>query len=602
LSTVIECQLASGTFVREAFPATRYYTAAKPSFWVSSLASTHFYSYLNFNLPAGLAGKRVISAIFECDTEARAGTPTLRMQRHSKPTTGYAELTWNNHPVSLAGAPSFDVTQSGALTHWTFDLTSDIQAVALGDAYYGYVLVTTNVAAQWRIMGYGTATPPKLTITLDDAPLPPTDIEPNGAVGLAKPVFNWTADPSMISAQIQITTPADTTFAAPVFDSGAHSTVVGQLDTNALGYGGITANTSVLVRIRQTNGVATSAWSDAITVTYTPLGTLSTSSPSGTTTDPTPTVAWAFTGTQARWQVTTYRNGVMIEDTGVVPGTDTSHQPAVGAVTAGQVLSYRIRVWDNVTRLSSVGDPAYRETTITTTYNPGAVTPLTTLDVTQDGQAPWVDLEWTRTAGVADLWVITRDGEIIDRILGTSGGSPVWSYKDWACPPNRDVVYRVFPQTGVNPATVGSTGPTVTIRTEVDGAWVYDPATDKSFSISGHNLSAVYGESSVVYSTVGGIRRQKRTWALRGLEGNISGLLDDFDGRTVEDQLEDLYAIKGRADVDVRLVFADKNIPVSLDNLSPVPSVDWSTTDQIRHDVSFDFNQTGELPFPEVSL
>lgn len=599
MSEFIECLVTAGTHVSENAPATRYFNVSKSGMVVSNNGSgDKFYSYFHNALPSDLDERRVVSAKMRIRSKTHAGSPTLRLHRHAKPATSYTAMTWNNRAVGITGMIEYTVTQVGTNQYWEFDVLADVLAIQAGAPYYGWALTTTNVTDRWGIYGWQTDDAPVLTIEFDDVPLTPTDIEPHGAVAVTKPMFHWSAPPDLVSAQIQIAATTDPDFAAPLFDSGAHATTVGQLDTNTLGYAGITSSGSVLVRIRQSNSEVTSDWSDVITVTHTPLGTVNITSPGGTTTDPTPTVVWAFTGTQARWQVVTLRNGLVIADTGVVAGTDTAYQPAVGATASGQVLTYRVRVWDSVARSPSPGDPGYAEDSQASTYTPGTVTALTTLVATQDGEAPWVDLTWTRAAGVADKWVVTRNGDIIAVLAGTDGGSPVWSYRDWTCPPNTDVTYRVFPQTGT---TVGSTGPTVAFRSVVTGAWVFDPDTEEFFSITGHQNNPAYAESSIRYDPIGATEPVKRTWALRGLEGDMSGLLDDFDGRTVAEQMVDLLAIKGRPDTVVRLAWLDINIPVTLTRLSPVPSIDSSDTDKIRKDVSFTFDQAGELPFPEVA-
>ena len=83
---------------------------------------------------------------------------------------------------------------------------------------------------------------------------------------------------------------------------------------------------------------------------------------------------------------------------------------------------------------------------------------------------------------------------------------------------------------------------------------------------------------------------------MRGLEGSLQGTLAEGFGKTFEDHLDAVYAIKSRPRQTFRLTVGDVNIPAILGNIvvSPDPR---SRASEVVRAVTFDFWQDGELPF-----
>lgn len=607
MSETITGKATSGTWARSNAASTVYYTASKKWQYVGVPAAT-YQSFLYTNMPADLAGRQVVSAKLRVYMIAGSGTRTVTVQRHAKPTTAYSRMTWNNRPGVLAGSTAVAKTQNAATILWEFDVTTEVQKVAQGGGFYGWRLSSSH-AAQWGMYGWGTTRAPQLVVELADELDAPTDLAPDGIVSITDPVFTWTAPASLSSAQMQIDVVDEEgeagDFSAPVWDSGELPGItIPQIDPVAEGFTGWADGAEYAVRVRQTVDAGTTDWSLPVVVTRHTLAAAAITSPTSTTQDPTPPVVHTFAGTQARWQVQTRLNGKVIDDSGVVPGTDLSYTPAAGATAAGQELTFTVRVWDEHARTPSPGDPGYAQASVTTTYTPSLLlTPADAVAATQVGVRPWVDVTWVRAAGVPDEWLIVREGVIVARIDGTDDDGAVTSWRDYTCPPNIDVTYRVFP---IVDGVAGGTGPIAPIRTEVTGLWVYDPATEVHFSIADETLNLGFAESTAVYETIGGSVAIKRTFAMRGLEGDIGGKLDDFDGRTVTEQEADFFAIKEATAGTFRIAYGDTNIPVTLSNMSSVVDpatmlVTGTTPPRIRKAVSFIARQAGELPFLAVA-
>lgn len=596
MSETVECKATQVTYVSTEKPTTPLYAAAKS--FPKILGSVH-HTMVYTALPPNLAGRQVLEAYLELTLGYDGGGSTLRetsVQRHAKPATSYALMTWNNKPPVLPGSVAVSVNQALGVQKRLFDVTDDLQAIEAGGAYYGWRVTTTYTAHSWAVYGLATDYPPKLIVVLGDFPAAPTGLAPAGLTALAKPTFTWTAPDDMLFARLQIDE-AGGDFSTPLFDSGAVATTRGEMKPGDMGWAGLADGDTVLVRVRQTNDMGDSDWSLPVEVTRDTLTALAVTSPGSTTTDPTPGVVWSFTG-QTHWQVTVSLAGKTIHDTGLVAGTDTAFIPPKGATKSGQQLSIRVRAWDATARTPSPGDPGYAETTIVTTYTPGTAPAVTSLTATQDGVRPWVDLAFARTSGLPDEWFITRDGEVIARIPAVDAGDPVWTFRDWTCPPNRDVTYGVRP---IVAGAAGAAGPSVPFRSVVDGAWLIDPETGDHFSISGDNVGLAYAESSVWYEPTGGSRSIKRTFAVRGLEGTVSGSLDDYDDRTMEEQEADLNRFKSHPALLLRYVGGDVNVPVVVSDLNCVIDASQSFTDNIIKTVSFQARQDGELPFDEIT-
>lgn len=597
MSSEVETTTANGTYTNADHATVNYYAAAKT--WAYARGLDKFY-FFRVNLPANLVGREVLSATLRVVLPPPGGSKTTKLQRHADPATGYALMHDTNKPGVLAGSTEHAITSSAQFRD--FDVLDDLQDIAAGGDYFGWRFWTT-ATTDLKIHGWGSEYKPTLTVVLADESSDPTNVRPHGIVSIAKPFVTWDGPDGIVSVQVQVDD-VDGDFVTPIFDSGTVSSDVPQLDLATTAYAGLADAASVDIRVRHTttdNGV--SAWSDPVTITRNASPAVAFTSPGSSTTDPTPPAAWTA-AVQTRYQVTTYVNDVVVADTGVVPGTDNAYTPPKGATASGQTIRYRLRVWFNDDQVSSPGDPGYVEVSTETTYTPGTAAAITTITAEQDGVRPWVDLAWTRSAGLADEWIVERDidnGEgfvILDRFDGTQDGDPVWTYRDWKAPGFRTVTYRVRP---VVTGAAGAVGPTASVVAVVTGAWIFDPVSGRSVRFGGQEPDVAYVEQSVWFEPIGSPTAVKRTFSLRGLEGTIRGTLKPYDGRSVESLEADVMWFKGHGTDTYRVAFGDVNIPAVLDVISPTWHAELANSRQKRKVLSVGLRQDGELPFPVIA-
>lgn len=598
MTDTVTLRASSGTYVRSDKPTTIYYSASRTLMYLRGAAA---YGFLYTSLPAQLSGRQVLSATLTVTMASfTGGARAVTLQRAAKQKVVVSGTQWNNKPGVLAGSTPKTVSQTGQT--YAFDVTSDLQAIALGAAYYGWRLSTAYNAALWAMYGWASKFPPTLVVVLGDVPPAPNDVAPNGTVSVAAPTLTWTAPATLASVDVQVAATSDPTFSAPTFSASGQATTEGMLNLASAGWSGLANGASALVRIRQTTDIGTSPWSAPITITRAALPALTVTGPSSTTTDPTPTISWTFAG-QARYQVTVTSNGRTLADSGVVPGDDTAWTPVKGATASGQQLQIRVRAWDAVARTASPGDPGYAEVNLTTTYTPGAATPVASIAAAQDGVRPWVDVSWTRPAGIPDEWLLERSEagqafEIVDRFDGVSGGNPVLSYRDYTAPPNTDLTYRIRP---VQSGAAGAYGLTATVRMAVTGGWIFDPSSGIYFRHTASEVPQPRGESTVWYEPIGAPASVKRTFALRGIEGTFGGKVKPYEGRSIEVQEAAINAIKGDPSGVFRAAYGRTNVPVVIAFLTYFVDGEEATVDQIIDVVTMEIRQTGELPYPVVT-
>ncbi len=600
-------KVTSGTHVNSASGKTNtiYYQASKTTSYVGGT----YQAYVVPTMPSRVAGRVVVSAYLEIPMSGgSSGNRTLTVQRNAKPSKSMSQIKNTNKPGVLAGSVASSITQPGNTAVWRIPVKADVDAYMAGAAFYGF-RVTSSYGSAWRMGGWASKTPPRLVVEIADKPGIPTGLAPNGIVSVAAPTFTWTAPSGVISARLQVA--SDAAFTSILFDTGVVATSVAQLDTAALGWAGLADGATAYARVLYSNVAGTSVYSEPITFTRHVLPTLTITGPPSPTPDPSPTVVWSCPG-QVRWRVLTYVDGVLTDDSGIQPGADTAYKVTKGAQKTGQQLGHRVMVWDDKARTPSPGDPGYATAIRTVTYTPGTAAPVTDLTVTNPaasdapfsdpelGGTPWVDISWTRLVGgvlaVADEWMIYRDGVLLDRFDGVDPeGNPVWSYRDWSCPPNRDVDYTVAPVINNAAQTLSAAA---SIRVRLTGVWVFQPDVDGDyFSLTGGDQSLTFGESSVFYETVGGSVVVKRTFALRGLEGNVGGRVDEFrlGGLTAAEAA--IFRIKQEPSAPLRIAFGDVNFPCTADGLSPVIDPESSQWDDIVKTMTIGVRQTGELPF-----
>jgi hypothetical protein len=579
------------TYTYSTNPGTEYFSTAQDRMRVDSGQAI---SYLRFIIPP-LAPAEQLSAAYLEVTDELTHTAAYTAQRVDNPTLSFRAINWNNDPGTFSGSSSVAGVRTGRLTR--FSVATD---AAVGGTIVWRV-TSADTATRW-LLGPRKATGyPRLVLEVQTGPVTPTDVTPQGNIGVAAPTVQWTEQAGVDKVQVAAaavgaTWSAASGFSSPTWTSAEIVTTDGLVNTSTAGWAGIANTASAAISVRQHVVGGWSNWSQPVTITRVNKPTVTITNPTGATTeDGTPPVTWTVSGgTQSKWMVSwaVTRAGVQVAsgNSGMRAGTDLLWALPSGATVAGDVLTVSVFVYDNVTRALSPGDAAYVRADQTVTYTPSAsVTAVSTVDVTvHSSGAPIAQVAWTR--GALPDWVdMQRNGTIVDRLEPDEN-----PWVDWSTPPNVSLTYR--PLAGVSPATA-STGPTETIRMEVEGLWIIDPATSKGFRLAGQELSIVYGDVTGVYTAVTADELVTRVAALRGAEGSMQGLLDEWTGRTIEQQIEDVWFLRANPR-EVRLIAGNLNIPVTYRTLYTVFDTELSTTDDMKHLVRFDFAQPGrELPW-----
>lgn len=197
------------------------------------------YAYVFFNRAAPL-GARITSAKLRLYHAASwSGSRTITVERISA-TWKASRLTWNNKP-GVTGTP-VTVTDTGGAAGTVIELTvtSMLQTVSDGSAWYGFRITTDDATDRGIYSAQGlSAYRPTLEVTWTEAPQQPTDLSPSGnrAVSTSKPVlrFGFTdelGDTTLAAAQVQIDPAANWT--TPAFDTGEVATSNPELDLAAV--------------------------------------------------------------------------------------------------------------------------------------------------------------------------------------------------------------------------------------------------------------------------------------------------------------------------------------------------------------------------------
>jgi hypothetical protein len=377
------------------------------------------------------------------------------------------------------------------------------------------------------------------------APGKPTDLKPSGgrAVSLAKPVLAWTFVDSKgeFQSQYQVQIDDDSGFAAPLYDSGYIVSTEWEHDLSLTAFAGL-ANDDVRywrVRVKDNYGLE-SPWSDPVSFARKTKGALVITNPpdepNNTVEETTPPLQHDFTGrTQklAQWFIQKLDDDewVTVLNSGRVATTEETYTPPAGKIVS-TVDEYRevLRVWDDVARESTPGDPAYVQLIRYFTYvRSGTPAPVETLDVSNGGgdDAPGVLLEWTRTLQ-PDFFSIMVDGRQVARV---EAADVLVAGDDY-----RYVLYLINPRKTHSfevEAVVLDAGkykhsdgnPIVNFKPEPTGYWLVAPRYGLRTVLTGKEAQdKQIGGSATVFNPIGGRRDPVRIRdSVRGYEGQLIG-------------------------------------------------------------------------------
>jgi hypothetical protein len=546
------------------------------------------------------AGATITSAILTFTQHgAQSGSVTLTVQRQSTAWT-VSKATWTNRGnVGGTAVTPPAKTSAADLTLWAFDVTVDVQAfIAAQVSNYGWRLSTTSSTALSYFGSSASINQPTLTITYLVPGDPPIGLTPSGnqATSLAKPVLTFQAPPDTTQVNVQIDADMNTPYD---FDSGDINSTSGFVDTSTTAWAGLTAGGASLywrARVKSSLGYSGfSAWAQMRRVAK---PTVTITSPGATSDDTTPPVVWSTTGTQVSWRVIiTNSKGQTVADSGQIVGTDTTWTPPKTVATDGQQATVEVRIWDNIDRVATQGDPVYANALLTfTVQGVGTVAAATTMTATKDNTGlPLVTI--TATRGTApDSWQVWRDDGAGPASIATALTSPL-SYQDWTADPNKAHTYFAVPFiNGTGRGLTTGAVPKQTVTPTVRGIWLVDPANPTARAVIWGQDTGDFDatELAVIHQPLAGPPVRRVSYR-PPLSGSVTGELVDVGSLTADAQIAVLYDMKGN-DRDLRLVLGDRNLLVRIGDLLVHPTPD--SNDASRHSlVSFTWWEQGTPPW-----
>ncbi len=556
-----------GAPVSLAYPSDAYISSAKPTKNFGSVNRVYVgpgnYAFIYWGNPIPPKAKIISAKIILRNAETWAGSVTAYAQAIA---VGWSanRITYNNRPGVTGAISSQAQTGRPGGSIWTLDVTAQMQAVANGQAWFGFRVWINGATKRsfWSAQasaGYR----PVLRIEWSDAPLAPTDLVPRGGLATAdsKPKFqfnfiDYVGNRMMGAYQVQIDDA--TNFLTPVYDSGEVASAIPEHDMDGTVW---TSAESVLyywrARVKDGSGFW-SDWSRYETFVYESQIVVDITNPIGnpaTVDDPSPTVTWSISnGPQAAYQifVVDWMNpAAPVYDSGRVTSSLTSADIPAGVIkTLNKDYTLIVRAWDAIQRLNTPGFPTYGEDSIVMSVSPsGSETPVNSFVVTPDSY----DLKHTLTfhrAQLPDSVIIWRNGEIIvndqEPLNHQDATDPtLYTYVDF--PPGRQTVtWQVL--CIVNGASSDG-NPTATRDVKRATSWLI--ARDGSLPVALFNPAEDMADGDL--STV------------VGEMGTASGRLIDDESLvdlTAKQQKENLRAIRRDKAGEAIFLFADETLKV----------------------------------------
>ena len=566
---------------------------------------------------AGIRGRTVLSATLSMHVRGTWAAQELTIRAVAS-SWAAATLNWNNQP-GVTGATSTVTT--GALSagaEITVDVTTQVQQVANGVAWYGFRVGTDETSTAQKLASFDSGLAAwTLTVELSDIPEQPSGLAPDGgAVSSNEPILSWDFTDATNSAvdqaalQVQADPAADGV--SPNFDSGTVVSTEPELDLSTTAYVGPASGGSDQWRVRvQSDAGDWSEWSDWATFTYEPKPALSITEPSGSVIyDPTPPVEASITGGTLRaWRIVVTKGTdrtAILYNSGVRQATD----PTDIALTIPERnddgirifrddVSYQIgvRIWDDIDRAPGVtDDPTWVEAWKTVTFDDDvAVAAPAGLTVTQVGVSPRLQFTWTRSV-TPDAWVITRNGKVYARLDDSEvPESPADTYT-WVdggySNPYEDATWKVKAVVA-NRQSVPSNA--VVQGAEVEGVWLIT-AAGQSVVLNG--VASVDGfktlDRRATYKPINVAYDVDILTGLEGASGAFDGACPEAEDQSVATALAVLEAIKDAPEETVQMVWASKSVPVRLRHLTFLPASEFKPENH-QHNVSFEFWQVGDF-------
>lgn len=521
-------------------------------------------------IPLGAVVSSAIFTIRSRNNPTWSGSHAIKVRSLGGPFS--TATTWSNKPASIASS-EVTVTKSGAAfgTFWDFDITAMVQAWVSGTVANNGLIVFSADASVGQFQGavapWG---PPILTVTYVTAAATPTALHPSsGAVSLAKPTLTFQVPTDTTSIQVQVDPAANAT--TPAYDSGEVASTAGLLDLSTTTYAGLADAASTQWRARSKNGLGWSAWSSWVTFSRAAWKTLTVTSPTATSEDPSPVVTATYGGTITSWRAYTKNSlGAVLQDSGWTPGSVIAFGTTKSVGATGTAV---VQIRDSIVRDSTPGDPDYAQATQAFTVTPsGTPATITAVATSQDGVRPNVVVTGTRAGGVPDEVVIYRNNVLVGRVPGASVFTGVTlSYSDNTAPMNVPATYKVYAV--VNGAWSNASA-TSTITPRCIGLWLFDSeSTDAALILGNDDLDQSQPENAIVHRPIsspnGDPQVVRRRLGRYPREGVVSGTLIDVLGITAATSEANLRAW---ADLDAghlyRLVLGNQSDLVILGDIT----------------------------------
>lgn len=526
--------------------------------------------------------------------------------------------TWSDSTIDDANAPAVGGTAvTTTFTETTdamlaFDVQAQVQAACNGSPFHGFRLTTDDTSERKFWSSDALDNRPYAVIDWSDFPDAPTELSPaaGSAVSIAKPtlLFNF-HDPvggDMAALQVQISAAFGDFSGTPDFDSGTVSSTDPEYDTSSGSFGGITAAATKYWRVRVQNAAGNwSDWSDIVHFTRINRGVLTVGSPTGShVSDVTPTFIWSTTATQTGWDLAIFDDsdpGDPIYETGRHSGATSSHTLPKGVITdENTTYRYRLRVWEDITRVSTPGDLIHTEAVDTFTFvedpTPNAPSSVTVSQVSSG--KPFVQLEIVRS-GAPDSFAIQRNGKWIDTDVDPvdifDSGSGNYIYIDRTAGPNHDWTYKVRCKVSgvLGPARTGSPDPYSYVTRQI---WLADwtnPGSNRLVPVEVNIADCTFDmpETGATYSPVDGQNITTVTQSLKGLTGTIVGRIVKHTALPVENSVGDMLWFKQHAPQNrLRMWIGEQNLEVEIRNVVLWP---LGTSNPAERGVSFAFTSLG---------
>lgn len=555
------------------------------------------YGWIYFTLPFPRK-VRIISAYLNLYSPATiAGSYTVTARR--------AASKWSVNKVRYGAQPNVTGDANGFLartgaaanTVWAIPVTTMMQEVADGAAWYGFRITgSTSALTKWHASESTSGSyRPTLTVTWTTAPDEPDELIPSQgrAVSVQYPLMTYDfSDPNgeadQASQQIQFAA-TDTALLAntPAWDSGEVPTTVPQFASGAT-YGtatptttwpGIAVDAVVWWRVRVKDLAGNwSVWSDPESFTRKAMGTADITSANIPEGSPSLALSYAGGGTPLHMRVMVYKNNApndMIWDSGMTPW-DTAVTIPFGVIDDTSV-SYivQLRVWDSTLRVGTVGNPAYAEVSKTLAVGfSGSVASVTSLAFATDPVLPIAHLTWNHAGAPTHFQILrSTDGGTTWSYIGevetddaATGGSPAYKWDDTSPPVYQSTQWAVVAVIGgvqSNRATVsGTVKRLTTFLFRPDGTDVVaflNVARSMGFD-DVHGLHEPLAGPAVLVTQKLGLRR-----------GSVAGRLVDeigITGLTAKGMLKSFKSMRKSVGARLYLAYGDETVVVNAYNFT----------------------------------